>query len=55
MSAFSACISHEYRRRYAGAREKEFSYIKSSRGSSANYLRREGSIKDNLNNNGEIL
>jgi hypothetical protein len=55
MSAFSAYISHEYRKRYVGAREREFSYTKSSKRSSAECLRKEKSIKDNSNNDGEIL
>jgi hypothetical protein len=55
VSAFSACISHEYRKRYAGAREKESNYTESSKGSSAGCSRREKFMKDNSNNGGEIL
>jgi hypothetical protein len=55
MSALSACISHKYRRRYISARERESSYIKSNKGSPVEYLGREKSIKDNLNNSGEVL
>jgi hypothetical protein len=55
MSALSACISHEYRRRYVGAREKESNYTRNSKESSAGCLGREKSIKDGSNNGGEIL
>jgi hypothetical protein len=55
MSALSACISHEYRKRYVGAREKESSYTRSSKGSPAECSGREKSMKDDSNNGGEIL
>jgi hypothetical protein len=55
MSALSACISHEYYKRYVGARERESSYTKSSRKSLAGCSERKESIKDGSNNGGEIL
>jgi hypothetical protein len=55
MSAFLVYISHEYRKRYIGAREREFNYTRNSKEPSVKCLRRKKSIKDNLNNGGEIL
>jgi hypothetical protein len=55
VSALSACISYEYRKRYVGAREKKSSCTKNSKRSSAEYSEREKSMKDDSNNGGEIL
>jgi hypothetical protein len=55
MSALSAYISHEYRKRYVGTRGKESSYTRNSKGSSAECSGKKESIRDGSNNGGEIL